>query len=295
VGTHEGVHYYAMEFIRGQGLDAVLEEVRRLRGRDPTGPEQPAELSTTVAQGLVCGRFELAPSPAEARPGGARLPPGRPEGAATPAPAGSGTVSSLDLHVERRYFASVARLGVQVAEALDYAHSQGVLHRDIKPSNLLVDTAGRVWGTDFGLAKAEGTETLTQAHDLPGTPRYMAPERLPRHADQRSDVDGLGVTLYELLTLRPAFAPAPYATLAEQIATVEPTPPRQLDPRIPRDLETVVLKATAKEPGRRYASAGELAEDLRLFLDDRPVRARRVGPAGRGRRGVRPNPAGARS
>src|SRR5262249_30295466 len=139
-----------------------------------------------------------------------------------------------------------------------------------------VDTARRVWITDFGLAKAEGTETLTRAHDLLGTPRYMAPERFRGEADQRSDVYGLGITLYELLTLRPAFAPAPYGTLAEQIATGEPRPRGQLDGHIPRDLETIVLKAMAKEPGRRYASAGELAEDLRRFLEDRPVRARRM-------------------
>src|SRR5262245_40217129 len=104
----------------------------------------------------------------------------------------------------------------------------------------------------------------------------MAPERFRGQADGRSDVYGLGVTLYELLTLRSAFAPAPYGTLAEQVASVEPPRPRQIDRRIPRDLETVVLKAMAKEAGRRYASAGELAEDLRRFLEDRPVRARRM-------------------
>jgi serine/threonine protein kinase/WD40 repeat protein len=291
VGEHEGIHYYAMEFIRGQSLDVVLEEVRRLRGRDSTGPARPAELSTTIAQGMVSGRFAAAPGPAEAGPGAAAPPPGLPEGAAAPPRAGSGTASGLDLRADRPYFASVARLGVQAAEALDYAHGQGVVHRDIKPSNLLVDTAGRAWVTDFGLAKAEGTDTLTQAHDIVGTPRYMAPERFRGLADKRSDVYGLGLTLYELLTLRPAFEPGPYAMLAEQIATVEPPQPRRLDPRIPRDLETVVLKATAKEPGRRYASAGELAEDLRLFLDDRPVRARRIGPAGRAWRWCHRNPA----
>src|SRR5262249_42946369 len=109
VGTHEGVHYYAMEFIRGQGLDAVLEEVRRLRGRDSTGLERPTELSITVAQRMVSGRFEPAPSPAEAEPGAAVRPPRSLEGAAAPTPAGSGTASGLDLHGERRYYASVAR------------------------------------------------------------------------------------------------------------------------------------------------------------------------------------------
>jgi serine/threonine protein kinase/WD40 repeat protein len=290
VGEHEGVHYYAMEFIRGQGLDAVLEEVRRMRGHASTSPVKPAQRTTTVAQGMVSGEFKARQGPAEEVPGAA-LRPDRPEGAAAAPSAGSGTASGLDLHAARPYFASVARIGVQVAEALDYAHGQGVVHRDIKPSNLLVDTAGRVWVTDFGLAKAEGTETLTQAHDILGTPRYMAPERFRGEADRRSDVYGLGITLYELLTLRPAFEPGPYGALAEKIATEEPPRPRRLDPHIPRDLETVVLKATAKEPGRRYASAGELAEDLRRFLDDRPVRARRSGPAARAWRWCRRNPA----
>ena len=105
----------------------------------------------------------------------------------------------------REYWHGVARVGVQVADALAYANSQGVLHRDIKPSNLLLDTQGTVWVTDFGLAKADDSDDLTQTGDIVGTLRYLAPERLRGHSDQRSDTYSLGITLYELLTLRPPF------------------------------------------------------------------------------------------
>jgi serine/threonine protein kinase len=94
----------------------------------------------------------------------------------------------------------VARVGLQVAEALAYAHGQGVLHRDIKPSNLLLDAQGKVWVTDFGLAKTDAHEDLTHTGDIIGTLRYMAPERFQGQSDPRSDVYGLGITLYELLT-----------------------------------------------------------------------------------------------
>src|SRR5205823_9682874 len=106
---------------------------------------------------------------------------------------------------EAEYSRGVARIGVQVAEALAYAHRQGILHRDIKPSNLLLDLQGVVWVTDFGLAKAEGTDELTNTGDIVGTIRFMAPERFEGKSLPQSDVYALGVTLYEMLTLRPAF------------------------------------------------------------------------------------------
>jgi WD40 repeat protein len=189
----------------------------------------------------------------------------------------------------RHYYASVARVGIQIAEALDYAHREGVIHRDIKPSNLLLEADGRVWVTDFGLAKADG-EALTHTGDIVGTIRYMAPERFRGWADPRSDVYGLGLTLYEMLLLRPAFDSADRAELIRRIVHEEPIRPRRADPRIPRDLETIVLKAIDREPARRYPSAGELAADLRRFLGDRPILARRSGPAERAWRACRRNP-----
>jgi WD40 repeat protein len=180
---------------------------------------------------------------------------------------------------------------VQVAEALDYAHRQGVLHRDIKPSNLLLDTQGTVWVTDFGLAKAVGSDELTQPGDVVGTLRYMAPERFRGESEPRSDEYSLGITLYEMLTLRPAFEDANRARLIHRIAHEEPPRPRQVDRRIPLDLETIVLKAMDKESGRRYATVGEVAEDLRRFLADRPVQARRTSLSERAWRWCRRNPA----
>jgi tetratricopeptide (TPR) repeat protein/tRNA A-37 threonylcarbamoyl transferase component Bud32 len=170
----------------------------------------------------------------------------------------------------------VARVGVQAAEALQYAHEQGILHRDIKPANLLIDEQGVLWITDFGLAKLTGHDDLTASGDVIGTLRYLAPEALRGETDPRSDVYSLGLTLYELITLSPPFGELSPSELLRHVGESEPTRPRRLDPNIPGDLETIVLKAIAREPGHRYATAGELAQDLRCFLEDRPIRARRA-------------------
>jgi WD40 repeat protein/alpha-L-arabinofuranosidase len=167
-------------------------------------------------------------------------------------------------------------VGLQVAEALAYAHKQGILHRDIKLSNLLLDTRGTVWITDFGLAKIEDSDDLTSPGDIVGTLRYMAPERFQGKADPRSDVYGLGTTLYELLTLRPAFTDSNRVRLIDKVTHEEPARPRKLQPHLPRDLETIVLKAIAKEPQARYQTADDLGIDLRRFLADRPILARRT-------------------
>ena len=172
------------------------------------------------------------------------------------------------------YFRTIARIGRQVAEALAYAHAQGILHRDIKPANLLLDAQGNAWVADFGLAKAfEGDDGLTQTGDIVGTVRFMAPERFDGRSEPRSDVYALGVTLYELLSLRTLFAEPNRTKLIDRILHDEPLPLRQIDGRIPRDLETIVRKAMAKEPEARYASAAVLAEELRRFLGNEPVLA----------------------
>ncbi len=164
------------------------------------------------------------------------------------------------------------------------------MHRDIKPSNLLLDTEGVVWITDFGLAKGED-EGLTQSGDILGTLRYMAPERFRGEGDARADVYALGLTLYELLTLRPGFDSSDRLKLIEQIKTEEPQRPRAVDARIPRDLETIVLKAIEKDPKARYQSAEAMGEDLGRFLADEPIRARQVSAAERYWRWARRNPA----
>lgn len=176
------------------------------------------------------------------------------------------------------YYRTVARWGVQAAEALDYAHQVGVVHRDVKPGNLLAEGRGQLWVTDFGLARIQSEASLTATGDLVGTLRYMSPEqalakRVP--IDHRTDVYSLGATLYELLTLRPVFPGSDRQELLGQIASDEPVPPRRLDRTVPADLETVVLKALEKNAADRYATAQELADDLRRWLEDRPIRARR--------------------
>jgi tetratricopeptide (TPR) repeat protein len=176
-----------------------------------------------------------------------------------------------------------ARLGIHAAEALEHAHALGVLHRDVKPANLLVDSSGHLWVTDFGLARCHNAGDLTASGDLPGTARYMSPEQAGggRILDGRTDVYSLGATLYEIVTGRAAFDGDDRTSLIRRIAYDEPIAPRKLDPTIPRDLETIIGKAMAKEPEQRYTTANELALDLRRFCEDRPIQARRPGIAGR--------------
>ena len=183
--------------------------------------------------------------------------------------------------IDQRYWRSVADIGSQAAHALEYAHAQGTLHRDIKPANLLIDSHGVVWVADFGLAKAAEQDLVSHPGDIVGTLRYMAPERFSGESDARSDVYSLGLTLYELAALRPAYDESDRSRLIRKVTDGELTRPRKLNPGIPRDLETIVLKAVARDPAHRYQSAGELAADLQCFLEDRPILARRAGPAER--------------
>jgi WD40 repeat protein len=180
--------------------------------------------------------------------------------------------------VAERYRAA-ARLGIQAAEALQHAHDLGVLHRDIKPSNLMLDHEGQLYITDFGLARIEADAGMTMTGDILGTLRYMAPEQaLAKRVviDHRADVYSLGATLYELLTLQPVFGETDRTELLKQIAFEEPLPLRRLDRHVPAELETIILKAMAKLPDERYQTAQRLVDDLRAFLEDRPIKARRA-------------------
>jgi eukaryotic-like serine/threonine-protein kinase len=211
VGKHDGLPYYAMQYIRGRGLDAVIEDWKR---------------------------------------------------------------DKKPLDGERRRF--IAGVGIQAAEALHHAHEQGILHRDVKPANLLVDEHQSLWITDFGLAKLAGQDDLTRTGDVIGTLRYLAPEALRGRTGPENDVYSLGLSLYELITLNSPFGDVSASELLRQVSESQPTRPRKLDPTIPRDIETIVLKAIAPEPGDRYATGLELADDLRRFVEDRPIRARRA-------------------
>ncbi len=318
-GECDGVHYYAMQFIPGQGLDCILDDLRHLGEGRAGGAASPAEAG--VARKLLTGVFVPATAPLTGGPSWAPTLTGR-RAARGSAAAARGSedstpgfipknplgVAGIEPRVESSepgapsprselsdptagpYWRSVARVGLQVAEALAYAHCQGVVHRDIKPSNQLLDPQGTVWVTDFGLAKADDVDGLTGTGDVVGTLRYMAPERFDGISLPQGDVYSLGLTLYEMVTLRPAFDDSNRGRLVQKVLREAPAPPRQLDPSVPRDLETVVMKCLHKEPQQRYQSAGALAEDLRRFLADQPILARRASRAECAWRWCRRNP-----
>ncbi len=274
-GHADGRHYYAMQFIAGHPLDAVIDEVRRQRDLPGRLPRAQGAV-TMVASAFMTGRFSrptVAASASATHDSGSFVVPDPPTAPpAEPLPSLSGSFSDDG----QAYWVAVARVVAQVADALAYAHAQGVLHRDIKPANLLLDLKGTVWVTDFGLAKAKESDDLTQEGEIVGTLRYMAPERFDGAGDHRADIYALGLSLYEMLTLRPAFDTENRARLIEQLVQANPPKPRSINPTIPRDLETVALKAMARDPAQRYQNAEDLADDLRRFVEDRPVRARRA-------------------
>jgi serine/threonine protein kinase len=264
VGCDRGVHYYAMQYIEGQTLAASIQQLREQEGLvNRTGTATHDQVATTPPQ----------PRPLAAEAAPATTPP-------TPQESSRETlIGQVTLRSQHRgsFYRQVARLGLSAAEALDYAHQVGVVHRDIKPANLLIDTQGKVWLTDFGLARLESDGGLTLSGDLVGTLRYMSPEQaLGKRGlvDHRTDIYSLGATLYELLTLECAFPGNDRHELLEQIARAEPRRPRHKNKLIPVDLETIVMKALAKNPEDRYATAQELAADLSRFLDDKPIQAK---------------------
>lgn len=254
VGEERGVHYYAMQLVRGRSMADLIVQLRaeRMDDNSPAGSE-----------------------------GASDAPPGADPDATTKAELAhsGGTVESRR---DRERYRSAARLGIQAAEALQHAHDQGVVHRDIKPGNLLLDAEGGLYVADFGLARVEADAGVTMTGDVLGTLRYMAPEQaLAKRSviDHRADLYALGATLYELLTLERAFTGEDRSELLKQIALDDPKPLRAIDRDIPVDLETIVLKTLQKSPEDRYDNAQELANDLRAFLDHRPITAKRPTPA----------------
>jgi hypothetical protein len=263
VGSERGVHFYAMQFIEGQSL---AEAIAGLRQRARTGKPSVTPGAMTQGRGTVRGE---PTGPFVPRSGSA---------AADTVPEPIGALATAYSTSSTQFFRAAARLGVQAAEALEHAHQYGVVHRDIKPGNLLVDAHGQVWVTDFGLAQFQADAGLTHTGDLLGTLRYMSPEQAGGQRvllDHRTDVYSLGATLYELLTLRPPFDGTDRQTLLHQILNDEPRPLRAAAKSVPAELETIVLKALAKAPAERYATAREMADDLQRFLDNKPIRARR--------------------
>ncbi|WP_165226667.1 serine/threonine-protein kinase [Aquisphaera insulae] len=282
VGLDGEVPFYAMQYIEGGSLADLGAEIRRMVGwADVPSAGHPS--SGSLAAGLLSGRFTAGPR------AGAEW---QDLSSATLDPEGETPGDGASIR-SRAYIRTIARLGIQAAEALGYAHDQGVVHRDVKPANLLLDRRGDLWVADFGMAEVQGGAGLTVTGDLPGTLRYMSPEQAGGEralVDRRTDVYSLGATLYEMLTLQHAVSGSDRRTILRAILEREPVPARRLNPAIPVDLATIVAKALAKEPSGRYETAWRLADDLRRFLEGRPILARSVGPVGRLWRWSRRNP-----
>ena len=231
-------HFFAMQYIDGQTLATLIEELREGR-RD--GTQRPAAANAETAS-----------------PGAATKP-------------------AISLNDDAQFFRTAAEPWHSGRRSVEHAHQAGIVHRDIKPSNLLLDSRAHLWITDFGLARCHREIGLTASGDLIGTLRYMSPEQaLGQHAalDHRTDIYSLGATLYELITLELPHGATDRRELLRQIADDDPRPLRKIDPAVPPELEIIVLKAMAKEPASRYATAQELADDLRRFLENRPIQAR---------------------
>ena len=247
VGEEDGFVFLAMQLISGDSLDRVIKKLAKSEGssgvREVLG-RHPQKL------GDDGGETEIDEPVAES----------------------SGSLSGIG---PSRVIRRIAQIGVEAANALHYAHERGIVHRDIKPSNLILDDEGNTWLTDFGLAKTD-EDAVTQTGDLVGTLRYMAPEQFQGISDERSDIYALGLTLYELLTLQTPFTTTDRLELMNIIANEEPRQPRSLRPGIPRDLETIVLKAAHKVPASRYQTGADLSADLQRFLHGEPIQARRA-------------------
>ncbi len=289
-----------MQYIEGHTLAAVVDQLRRDSGFEGQDDSPGPNSLTQLTRSIVTGQLPAAPAAGDATVATERIP--EPAAAAevgvestddsgialestqkdsfpgTPRAAPSASIRS------REHPGTVARLGIQAAEALEHAHQLGIVHRDVKPSNLIVDASGHLWLTDFGLAMTRVSSNLTASGDLVGTIRYMSPEQLRRGGrtlDHHTDIYSLGATLYELLTLSPAVASDDRQEAIDQIIERDPPSLRQMNPAVSRDLETIVLKAMAKEPAARYATAQALADDLRRLLNHQPILARRPTPGQR--------------
>jgi hypothetical protein len=308
VGHERGVHFYAMQLIEGQSLAVVIRQLRQQAGRsnadDSCSPAAP--LPEIAVADVLTTSYRPAPS----KEGRRKNEEGREDNSSpssffalpssvfqSPAPETDSRLS-LALSTQRsgkhgEFFRAVAGFMAQAAEALEHAHQFGIVHRDIKPANLLVDVHARLWITDFGLAQFHADAGLTQTGDILGTLRYMSPEQASGRRvvlDHRTDIYSLGATLYELVTLEPIFPGQNRQELLHQILEDEPRAPRALDRAVPVELETIVLKAVSKSPADRYGSAQEMAADLRRYLEDKPILARRPSLAERARKWSRRHP-----
>jgi serine/threonine protein kinase/WD40 repeat protein len=283
-GEEGPLQYFAMPYIEGAALHHVVRTVRQLE------TSQPHSKTPSLAKlaGMVADSRDVPTGPeVGAGPDGSSGGSAQKENAAlSSSPSSSTRAAKLMLSLE--YFRSVAEVMADAAEALHHAHGVHILHRDVKPSNIMVDTSGQCWIIDFGLAGYLNGQDATRPQQeaaalgpepasvsgIMGTPQYMAPEQFEGKADARTDVWGLGVSLYELLTLRRAFDDLLDTQVRTKIRTEGPTPPQELVRNIPADLVAICRKAMRKEPGQRYQTAKEVAEDLRRWMRLEPTTAR---------------------
>lgn len=275
VGCERGVHFYAMQLIDGQTLAAVLDHLR--------GPQQSDRSQRSASAQDLAGVIEG---------GSAASPPTVANSTDIASPLSQG-LSEHRSKNSTEFYHTIARFMIQAADGLEHAHQYGIVHRDIKPANLLVDGQGRLWITDFGLAQFHSSTGLTKTGDILGTLRYMSPEQAAgRHMflDHRTDIYSLGATLYQLVTLEPMFPGRNQQELLHQILHEEPQAPRTLEPGVPVELETIILKAVSKNPSDRYSSAKEFATDLQRYLDNKPILAKRPGRVERIRKWSRRHP-----
>ncbi len=251
VGEQNGVHYYAMQLVEGQSLTTMLSDLYHGQAPSTVGTTAP-NLHSFASNSARSNTRASKPHSSSRRQH-------------------STSTSGTGDHVR-----TIARLGAQAAEALHAAHDYGIVHRDIKPSNLLVDNDGKLWITDFGLARCREQDGLTQTGDILGTMRYMSPEQALGQGglvDHRTDVYSLGVTLYELATLHHPAGDATDAQLVIDRRRYASKPLRHWNRHIPVDFQTIVLKAIAEFPHERYATAQQFADDLQRFLEGQPILA----------------------
>lgn len=281
VGEQDGTHYIVMQLIRGVGLDEVFDELRHAvagqhterKGLQTSRSGRVKRSAATILEGELQGDSTSVTSAVGQRETPTRLNHRRTQ---QDLPTTNPTPEQIRKSVGNEYYRNVARIGLQAAQALAYAHAHHTLHRDVKPGNLLLDDDGVVWIADFGIAKAFEDDEVTHSGDVVGTLGYMAPERFHGEATIQSDIYSLGLTLYELLSFKRAFTGSDRVTVMRQVAEEVLPPLRKRNQYVPRDMETIVLKAAARNPHDRYVSAENLAHDLECFLEDRPIRARRL-------------------
>ncbi|MCA9167029.1 MAG: SUMF1/EgtB/PvdO family nonheme iron enzyme, partial [Planctomycetales bacterium] len=270
-GVHDGVAYYAMELVDGPSMEKVLVRLREEALLPAASGQHASPLGTFQTD--ACSAVTPANTPVSL----------------------SETATAFDTSTfgkGRQYFDTIAEKLAEVAEALDHAHSHGIIHRDIKPSNLILSPEGRIIINDFGLARFLEEPGLTKTGELLGSTQYMSPEQISSDfgpLDHRTDIYSLGLTLYELITRRPAFAGDDRASVLHRILHSDARAPRKIDPAIPIDLETICRKAMEKEPAARYGSGQEMADDLRRYVNRYQISARRVGLVGQAVRWCRRN------